>query len=94
MRHRLLPKDDISERNSTESPVICPLRVYVYGLLADWLVRLKETAPKTLKGQITATGSYRYRLEGIVHAAFHIRSIKNSIKRVISMSLRDNITRP
>ena len=45
MRHGLFPKDDISERDSTESPVICPLRVYAPELMAEWLAGLKETAP-------------------------------------------------
>ena len=66
-----VPERRYLTRDSTESPVICPLRVYAYELMAEWLVRLKETAPKTLKGQITATGPYRYRLEGIVYAPFH-----------------------
>jgi hypothetical protein len=48
--------------------VIWPLRVYAYELMAEWLVRLKEALSKTLKGQITATKRYRYRLEGIGHA--------------------------
>ena len=75
MGYGLFPKDDISQKNSTESPVICPLRVYAYELFAEWLARLKETASKTLKGQITTTGPYRYRLEGIVHVLFHIKPI-------------------
>ena len=50
-------------------PVICPLRVYAQKLLAEYLARLEETALKTLRGQITATGPYRYRLEGIVRAS-------------------------
>jgi hypothetical protein len=77
MRNGLFPKDDISKRDSTNPPVICSLRVYAYEFMAECLVRMEEAAPKTLKGQITATGPYRYRLEGIIRAALHSRIIKN-----------------
>jgi hypothetical protein len=40
MRHGLFPKDDISERNSTEPPVICHLRVYALKLLRVYALKL------------------------------------------------------
>ena len=78
--HGLFPKDDISKRNSTESPVIWTLRVYAQKLMGESITRLKRATSKTLKGQITATGPYRYRLEGIAHVPLHIKTIETSIK--------------
>ncbi len=48
--------------------------------MAECIARLEETTSKTLKDQITATGSYRYHLEGIVRALLHIKKIVCSIK--------------
>ena len=81
MRHGLFPQDDISERNSTgsrsdlsfegESPGVHP-RGYVSETMAECIARSEEMACQTLKAQITATGLYRYRLEGIARALLHM----------------------
>ncbi len=72
------------------------MRVYAPEPMAECIARLEETAcpelacpeiveeveaaSQTLKVQISATGPYRYRLEGIVLASLHIRIIGNSVK--------------
>ncbi len=89
MRHGLFPQDDISKRNSTEPcsdlsfEGECP-RVRPGGYppepAAECMARLEESSSQTLKVQITTTGPYRYRLEGIVLAELHIQTIEWSIK--------------
>jgi hypothetical protein len=44
MRYELFPQDDISKKTPLNPPVIRPLRVYAQKLMAEWLVRLKDTA--------------------------------------------------
>ena len=56
-------------------------------ILSDLLIKsacpeLVEAASQTLKAQITATSPYRYRLEGVVHALLHIKTIECSIKNL------------
>jgi hypothetical protein len=61
---------------------------YAAELMSECIVRLEKTAcpefvevaSETLKVQITATGPYRYRLEGMVYALLHIKTIDSSIK--------------
>jgi len=48
--------------------------------VAECIARLEEKASQTLKDQITATGPYRYRFEGIVRVSLHIRIVECSIK--------------
>jgi hypothetical protein len=50
--------------------------------MVECIARLEETASQTLKDQITATGPYRYRLEGIACASLHIKTIEFSIKNL------------
>ena len=80
MRHGLFPLDDISERNSTESRSDLSFEGLRPEPMAEYIARLEETAYQTLKDQITATGPYRYRLEGMVHALSHTKTIECSIK--------------
>jgi hypothetical protein len=44
--------------------------------MAECVARLEEMASQNLKDQITATGPYRYRLEGMVHVSLHIKKSK------------------
>jgi hypothetical protein len=60
--------------------VIWTLRVYTPEPMTECIARLEEVAPQTLKVQITATGRYRYRLEGIVRVLSHIRIIEDFVK--------------
>jgi hypothetical protein len=88
MRHGLFPQDDISERNSTESRSDLSFEGLRPELMVECIACLKETAcpelveatSQTLKAQITATGPYRYHLEGMVRASSHIKTIQCSIK--------------
>ena len=67
--------------------------------MAECIVRLEkiacpelvEAASQTLKVQITATGPYRYRLEGIVRALLHIIQ-PNFPSRILKMNLRNDAT--
>ena len=52
----------------------------------------EETALEILKGQITATGLYRYRFEGIVLASLRIKTVEN-LRRNLSIGLRNDDTR-
>ncbi len=54
--------------------------------MAVSIARLEETASLILKVQVTATGPYRYRLEGIVHASLHAIIIEKSVKNVECLS--------
>jgi len=80
MRHELFPQDDISERNSTESHSDLNFEGLRPEPMAKCIVRMEKMASQTLKVQITATGPYRYRLEGIVRALLHITTIECSIR--------------
>ena len=55
------------------------MRVYAPESMAECIARLKETASQTLKVQITATGPYSYRFEGIVHAFLHIKKPEDNL---------------
>jgi hypothetical protein len=77
MRHGLFPQDDISERNTTESRSDLSFEGLRSELMLECLARLEEKASQTLKDQITVTGLYRYRLEGIVHALLHIKTLES-----------------
>ena len=90
MRHGLFFQDDISEKNSTESRSDLIFEGVSPGVhsgeytpepMAECIARLKETASQTLKVQITATGPYRYHLEGIVRALLHIKAIECSFNK-------------
>ena len=72
MRHGLFPQDDISEKNPTGSRSDLSFEGLRLETMAECLARLEEMAYQTLKAEITATGLYRYRLEGIVRALLHI----------------------
>ncbi len=68
------------------------MRVYSPEPMAEYIARLKETAPQTLKDQITASDPCRYRFEGMVHALLHKITIECSIKN-LKMSLRNHDTK-
>jgi len=80
IRYGLFPQDDISKKSSTESRSnlnFVGLRLITYGRMYS---SLGKRGLLNTQVQITATGPYRYRLEGIVRALLHIRINGNSIK--------------
>ena len=81
MRHGLFSQDDISERNSTESHRDLNFEGLRPEPMAECIVRLEDMTSQTLKVQITATGPYRYRLEGIVRALLHIKTIQHHYRK-------------
>ncbi len=70
----------ISQKKTTESRSDLSFEGLRPELMVECIARLEETASQTLKDQITATGPYRYRLEGIARASLHIKTIEFSIK--------------
>ncbi len=86
-------KDDISKRGTTESRRDRTFEGLRLKSIAECIARLDEKAPQTLKGQITATGSYRYRLEGIVLASGRIKTVGN-LPRNLSIDVIDYDTKP